>query len=132
MEDNGLFKQGWQWVQSKRHGYSGLRNSVSCFRDKAPIFFDRHWPMIFSNLRRLGSFHVAIVFTVECVIRGFQSVIGLGSASVVVIMWSCFLSLTSTSCLVYVLASMGVAWDTVHYFGYNPGLFIVGVFAILI
>ncbi|KAL1102906.1 hypothetical protein V6Z11_D05G399700 [Gossypium hirsutum] len=44
-------------------------------------------------------------------------------------MWSCFLSLTSMSCLLYVLLSMGAA---VQYLGYTPGLFIVGLFSILV
>ncbi|KAJ7981983.1 DnaJ-like subfamily C member 14 [Quillaja saponaria] len=56
----------------------------------------------------------------------------MGSAMLFIIMWSCFLSLTSMYCLVYVLLSMGVAGATVQYLGYTPGLFIVGLFAILI
>lgn len=133
MEDIGLFKQGWTWIQSKRHGYSSVRNLISCLRDKAAIFFDHHWPIVCSNLRKLGSFILVLFLRwKECVIRGFRSFIGLGSASLLVIMWSCFLSLTSMSCLVYVLVSMGVAGSAVQYLGYTPGLFIVGVFAILI
>lgn len=107
MEDIGLFKQGWTWIQSKRHGYSSVRNLISCLRDKAAIFFDHHWPIVCSNLRKLGSFILVLFLRwKECVIRGFRSFIGLGSASLLVIMWSCFLSLTSMSCLVYVLVSM--------------------------
>lgn len=68
----------------------------------------------------------------DCGVRGFRSFIGLGSAALLVIMWSCFLSLTSLSCLVYVLLSMGAAGIAVQYLGYTPGLFIVGLFAILI
>lgn len=52
--------------------------------------------------------------------------------ALLLIMWSCFLSLTSMSCLVYVLMSMGAAGAAVQYLGYTPGLFIVGLFAILI
>ncbi|KAK4386847.1 hypothetical protein Sango_2555300 [Sesamum angolense] len=63
---------------------------------------------------------------------GFRSFIGLGPAALLVIMWSCFLSLTSMSCLLYVLLSMGAAGVAVQYLGYTPGLFIVGLFAILI
>lgn len=65
-------------------------------------------------------------------VRGFKSFAGLGSAALLVIMWSCFISLTSMSCLVYVLLSMGAAGVAVQYLGYTPGLFIVGLFAILI
>ncbi|KAK1309020.1 hypothetical protein QJS10_CPA09g00730 [Acorus calamus] len=46
-------------------------------------------------------------------------------------MWCCFLSLTSTSCLVYVLLVLGAAGAAIRYLGYTSGLFIVGLFAIL-
>nr|KJB48596.1 hypothetical protein B456_008G076800 [Gossypium raimondii] len=65
-------------------------------------------------------------------LRGFQSCSRLGSASFLVIMWSCFLSLISVSCLLYVLLSMGAAGAAVQYLGYTPGLFIVGLFNILV
>ncbi|KAI4388227.1 hypothetical protein MLD38_000575 [Melastoma candidum] len=47
-------------------------------------------------------------------------------------MWSCFLSLTSSTCLGYVITSMGAAGAAVYYLGLTPGLFIAGLFAILI
>ncbi|KAG4149847.1 hypothetical protein ERO13_D05G358000v2, partial [Gossypium hirsutum] len=64
--------------------------------------------------------------------NGFQSCSRLGSASLLVIMWSCFLSLTSMSCLLYVLLSMLAFGAAVQYLGYTPGLFIVGLFSILV
>ncbi|KAI7742209.1 hypothetical protein M8C21_017765 [Ambrosia artemisiifolia] len=68
----------------------------------------------------------------DCVLRGVKSVFGLGTVALLIVIWSCFLSLTSFSCLLYVLVSMGAAGCAVHYLGYTPGLFIVGLFAILV
>ncbi|KAB2032615.1 hypothetical protein E1A91_D05G397000v1 [Gossypium mustelinum] len=67
---------------------------------------------------------LVLVYWIDCLVRGFQSCSRLGSASLLVIMWSCFLSLTSMSCLLYVLLS--------KYLGYTPGLFIVGLLGILV
>ncbi|XP_027170895.1 uncharacterized protein LOC113770585 isoform X1 [Coffea eugenioides] len=133
MEDIGLFKQVWKWLQSKKICYSVVRTTASCFRDKIGIFIERHWPMVCCACARLGRLMLLLLIRwKDCGVRGFRSFIGLGSAALLVIMWSCFLSLTSLSCLVYVLLSMGAAGIAVQYLGYTPGLFIVGLFAILI
>ncbi|KAI8007180.1 hypothetical protein LOK49_LG07G03606 [Camellia lanceoleosa] len=133
MEDIGLFKQGWKWLQSKRHCYPVARTAVICFRDKIGVFMERHWPMVCSGCARLGRILLLLlIYWRDCVLRGVRSFIGLGSVALLLIMWSCFLSLTSMSCLVYVLMSMGAAGAAVQYLGYTPGLFIVGLFAILI
>ncbi|OWM88535.1 hypothetical protein CDL15_Pgr002302 [Punica granatum] len=71
MEDIGLFKQGWKWIQSQKHACSRARNAASCFRDKADIFVERHWPV-------------------------------------------------------------GAAGAAIQYLGFTPGLFIAGLFAILV
>ncbi|XP_051124813.1 uncharacterized protein LOC127247129 isoform X2 [Andrographis paniculata] len=132
MEDIGLFNQGWKWLQSKAC-CSVSRAALSCLRDKIGIFMERHWPMVCCGCSKLGSsFLLLLVFWRNCVVSGFKSFIGLGSAALLIIMWSCFLSLTSMTCLLYVLLSMGAAGVTVQYLGYTPGLFIVGLFAILI
>ncbi|KHG25223.1 DnaJ subfamily C member 14 [Gossypium arboreum] len=105
MEDIGLYKQGWKWLKSQKHVYSKAKTAVGCFRDKMGLLIEKHWPMSCSRL---------------------------GSASLLVIMWSCFLSLTSMSCLLYLLLSMGAAGAAIQNLGYTPGLFIVGLFSILI
>ncbi|KAG6418883.1 hypothetical protein SASPL_121089 [Salvia splendens] len=132
MEDIVLFSQGWKWLQSK-DCYSVVRTTASCLRDKIGIFKERHWPMVFCGCAKFGrALLFLLVYWKKCCISGFQSFAGLGSAALLVIMWSCFLSLTSMSCLLYVLLSMGVAAAAVQYLGYTPGFFIVGLFAILI
>ncbi|KAK1280641.1 Chaperone protein dnaJ 15 [Acorus gramineus] len=68
----------------------------------------------------------------DCAARGVGSLVRFGPVALFLVMWSCLLSLTSMSCLVYVLLVLGAAGATIHYLGYTPGLFIVGLFAILI
>ncbi|KAL7088257.1 hypothetical protein ACP275_13G116700 [Erythranthe tilingii] len=132
MEDIGLFNQGLKWLQSK-DSYSVVRNTTSCLRDKIGIFMDRHWPMVCCGCAKFGKgLLFLLVYWKNCSISGLKSFVGLGSAALLVIMWSCFLSLTSMSCLLYVLLSMGAAGVAVQYLGYTPGLFIVGLFAILV
>ncbi|XP_019425625.1 PREDICTED: uncharacterized protein LOC109334352 isoform X2 [Lupinus angustifolius] len=133
MEDIGLFKQGWQWLWSQKDTCCHARTAATCFRDKTAMFIERHWPLVCSGCSRLGSLlKLSLIFWKDSALRGFQSVISFGSVMLLLIMWSCFLSLTSMYCLVYVLVSMGVAGVAVQYLGYTPGIFIVGLFAILI
>ena len=107
MEDIGLFKQGWKWLQSQKHIYSRARTWASNGRDKVEVFMERHWPTVCRGFARLGRFLCfLLLYWKNCIIRGFHSFAGLGSAALLLIMWSCFLSLTSISCLVYVLLSM--------------------------
>ncbi|KAL2943531.1 Chaperone protein DnaJ [Bienertia sinuspersici] len=133
MEDIGLVQQGFQWVQSQKHVCSLARTTASCLRDRVWIAIDRHWPNVCNGCKNLWTFVVlVVVYWKDSFFRGFKSLIGLQSAALLVIMWSCFLSLTSISCLVYVLISMVAAGVAVQYLGYTPGIFIVGLFAILI
>ncbi|KAK6934792.1 DnaJ domain [Dillenia turbinata] len=130
--DIGLVKQGWKWVQSRKNGYLCVLGSVTSLRDKIATFIERHWPMVCSGCGRLGTFLlVLLLHWRDSVGRGFRSLVQLGSVALLLIMWSCFLSLTSMSCLVYVILSMGAAGIAVQNLGYTPGLFIVGLFAIL-
>ncbi|XP_042501972.1 uncharacterized protein LOC122079507 isoform X2 [Macadamia integrifolia] len=132
MEDIGLFKQGWKWLQSQKHVYSSARTAVSSFRDKIVFLIDRHWPMVCSGCVKTGKCLLTLLLKwKDCIIQGFGSMLSLRSAALLVIMWSCFLSLTSISCLVYVLLSLGAAGAAVRYLGYTPGLFIVGLVCIL-
>ncbi|XP_010537768.1 PREDICTED: uncharacterized protein LOC104812347 [Tarenaya hassleriana] len=133
MEDIGLVKQGWQWLQSQKHVYCHACTAVRCVGEKTGALVERHWPLVCSGCGKLlGLFRLSLVYWKDCILRGFQSSAKLGSAALLVIMWSCFLSLTSISCLVYVLISMGTAGAIVLYLGCTPGLFIVGLFGILI
>ncbi|TQD72890.1 hypothetical protein C1H46_041576 [Malus baccata] len=133
MEDIGLFRQAWKWLQSQKHIYSRLRTAMGGCGDKIGMFVERHWPTVCSGCARTGRLLILLlIYWWDCVVRGFRSFIGLGSAALLLITWSCFLSLTSISCVVYVLLSMGAAGAAVQYLGYTPGLFIVGIFAILI
>ncbi|KAK4341980.1 hypothetical protein RND71_037796 [Anisodus tanguticus] len=133
MEDIGLFKQGWMWLQSKKDCYCVVRTAAGCFRDKIGIFNERIWPIVCCGCAKLGKvLFILFRYWNDCLVRGCQSFVGLGSTALLLIMWSCFLSLTSMSCLVYVLISMGAAGAAVQYLGCTPGLFIVGLFAILV
>ncbi|XP_065861699.1 uncharacterized protein [Euphorbia lathyris] len=133
MEDIGLVKQGWKWLQTQKNACSRVNTAALCLRDKIGYFIDRHWPMVCNGFVRFGQLvSFLLIYWKDCFLRGSQSTIKLGSAALLFILWSCFLSLTSMSCLVYVLLSMGAAGAAVRYLGYTPGLFIVGLFAILI
>ncbi|BAT93293.1 hypothetical protein LR48_Vigan05g019200 [Vigna angularis] len=133
MEDIGLFKQCWQWFRSHKVAGWRARTVVTCCRDRIAMFFERHWPMVCRGCSRFGSLlRLSLIFWKDSALRGFQSFIKFGPVMLLLIMWSCFLSLTSMYCLVYVLVSMGVAGVAIQYLGYTPGLFIVGLFAILI
>ncbi|CAI9769464.1 unnamed protein product [Fraxinus pennsylvanica] len=106
MEDIGLFNQGWKWLQSK-DCYCVASTAASCSRDKMGIFMERHWPMVccgYARFRRGLLF--LLVYWKNCFVIGFQSFIRLGSASLLVIVWSFFLSLTSMSGILYVVLSM--------------------------
>ncbi|KAM3396477.1 hypothetical protein P3S68_005483 [Capsicum galapagoense] len=133
MEDIGLFKQAWMWLQSKKDCYSVVRTAAGCFRDKVGIFNERIWPIVCCGFAKLGKLlFILFRYWKDCLVRGCRSFLALGSAALLLIMWSCFLSLTSMSCLVYVLLSMGAAGAAVQYLGCTPGLFIVGLFGILV
>lgn len=107
MEDIGLFKQGWKWVQSKSNNYSAVKTAAGGFRDKIGKFMERHWPMVCSGCTKFWRLVLLVLRKwKDSTVRGFRSIIELGSAALLIIMWSCFLSLTSMTCLVYVLLSM--------------------------
>lgn len=107
MEDIGLFKQGWQWLRSQKDACWRARTVVVRCRDRTAMFIERHWPMVCSGCSKLGSLlRLSLIYWKDSAIRGFQSFIRFGSVMLLLIMWSCFLSLTSMYCLAYVLVSM--------------------------
>ncbi|XP_010923687.1 uncharacterized protein [Elaeis guineensis] len=128
MEDVGLFKQGWVWFRCQKQEFVGTQVAPSCARDKLVFLIDRHWPVVCSWSINAGKFLLMLLVQWKyCVVRGFWSLISLGSAALFVIMWSCFLSLTPISCVVYVLLSLGAAGAAIHCLGHTPGLFIAGL-----
>lgn len=107
MEDIRLVKQGWKWLRSQKDACLRARIALGRCKDKIGVFLERHWPTVCTGTVRLGSLlHFLLLQWSDCFIRGFRSLIALGSAALLLIMWSCFLSLTSISCLVLVLLSM--------------------------
>lgn len=95
------------WLQSKKDCYSVVRTAAGCFRDKVGIFNERIWPIVCCGCAILGKLlFILFRYWKDCLVRGCKSFFALGSAALLLIMWSCFLSLTSLSCLVYVLLSM--------------------------
>ncbi|KAM7251718.1 hypothetical protein ACFE04_023601 [Oxalis oulophora] len=133
MEDIGLVQQAWKWLQSQKGACLHTKTLIGCFKDKMGVFMERHWPVVCGGFMKLcGLLGLLLLYWKDSFVRGFRSVFKLGSASLLLIMWSFFLSLTSMSCLVYVLLSMGAAGAAVQYLGYTPGIFIVGLFGILV
>lgn len=134
MEDIVLFKQGCKWLLSESHCYTvAAMKTACCFRDKIGISIARHWPSVCHGCSTLAKLlWYSLIRWKDCFVRGSRSLFGLGTAALLVIIWSCFLSLTSMSCLFCVLLSMGVAACAIHYLGHTPGIFIVGLFSILI
>ncbi|XP_058099680.1 uncharacterized protein LOC131244027 [Magnolia sinica] len=132
MEDMRLFKQGWKWLHSQKHVFLGTQTAASCFKDRIVSLVDRHWPMVYSRIVQMGKFLLLLLLQWrDCVVRGCRSLLRLGSTTLFVVVWSCFLSFTSTTCLVYVLLILGAAGAAIRYLGYTSGLFIVGLFGIL-
>ncbi|KAK4804380.1 hypothetical protein SAY86_004197 [Trapa natans] len=133
MGDICLFRQGMKWIQSQKRICSRARNAALYFRDKTGLFVESHWPVFCCWCSRLGKFLLhLLLYWRDCVWRGSRSVAGFGPAALLVIMWSCFLSLTSMACLIYVVISMGAAGAAIQFLGFTPGLFIAGLFAILV
>ncbi|KAI3755963.1 hypothetical protein L1987_55774 [Smallanthus sonchifolius] len=129
MEDIMLFKPGWRWVLSETQFYTAVK-AVCGFKDTVAGSVARHWPSVCYVCSTLAKDFV--VRWKDCCVRGSRSLFGLGTAALLVIIWSCFISFTSMSCLLYVLLCMGAAACAIHYLGHTPGVFIVGLIAILV
>ncbi|XP_076949034.1 uncharacterized protein LOC143621511 [Bidens hawaiensis] len=132
MEDIMMFKPVLKWVLSETHCYSAIK-FASCFKDTVAGSIARHWPGVCRGCETLVK--ILWWFMVrwkECMVRGSRSLCGLGTAALLVIIWSCFLGLTSMSCLLCVVLCMGAAACAIHYLGHTPGVFIVGLIAILV
>lgn len=134
MGDIGLFSQGWNCLESQKQAFVGAQAALCCVRDRLIFLVDRHWPLVSRWSMNLGKFLFKLIWLWrDCVVRGFKSLLtGLGLTVLFVIVWSCFLSLASTACLLYVLISLGAAGASIYFLGYTPGLFIAGLFGVLI
>ncbi|GJM95156.1 hypothetical protein PR202_ga11864 [Eleusine coracana subsp. coracana] len=133
MTDLGLWKQGWMWVLSQKHILAWAHTAACGSREQLAFLVDRHWPAV--SRACVSSSRLALAALQQwrgCVARGLLAVASLGPAAVFVILWSCFVCMTSPACALYALLSLGAAGAVIHYMGYTPGLFIVGLFGILI
>ncbi|CAN6454577.1 unnamed protein product [Victoria cruziana] len=129
MRDIELFNDGFRWVRSQKNVVQAFLRRL---REGVAALADRHGPIFCRWCSQLGKFLLFLLLQWrDCTLRGIGSLLGLRSAALFVIIWSCFLSLTSISCLLYVVVVLGAAGVTVRYLGYTPGLFIVGLFGIL-
>ncbi|WOK91711.1 hypothetical protein Cni_G00402 [Canna indica] len=133
MGSEGLFKQGWAWVQSQKQAFASLRVAAGYSRDKVVFLSHRHWPLVCRWCVAAGRllFRLLLHWR-DCAVGGLKSLFTLGSTALFVILWSCFLCLASSTSIVYVLLSLGAAAAAIHHLGFTPGLLIVGHSAILI
>ena len=78
-----MFKQGWKWLQTHKHVCSKTKTIVGCCRDKMGLLMESRGRgcVKFWKCSRL-----ILVHWKDCVVRGFQSCIKLGSNSLLVIM----------------------------------------------
>ncbi|KVI10282.1 hypothetical protein Ccrd_011329 [Cynara cardunculus var. scolymus] len=134
MGDIGVLNQGWKWLLKESLWCSiAAKKTVCGFRDTIGVFTRQHWPNVCYGFGKLGKVLCFLMIRwKDCFIRGCGSLFGLGTAALLVIIWSCFLSLTSMSCLLYLLLGMGTAGCAVCYLGFTPGLLVVGLFSLLV
>ncbi|RRT36302.1 hypothetical protein B296_00058031 [Ensete ventricosum] len=129
----GLFKQGWKWIQSQKQAFVSVQVAVICVGEKLVLLINRHLPLVCNWCMVAGRLLFRFMLQwKDCVLGGLRSLFTLGPAALFVILWSCFLSLTSTTFLVCMLLSLGAAATAVHYLGFTPGLLMVGLYGILI
>ncbi|CAA6671795.1 unnamed protein product [Spirodela intermedia] len=113
--------------EAGRHGCPADRKL-----QQARIYPGSLWPSICHCCLRLWGLLLTLLrLWSDCVARGIWSLIALGITTLFVILWSLFLCLTSTFCLVYALLILGAACATIRHLGYTPGLFLVGLLGIL-
>ncbi|RRT43607.1 hypothetical protein GW17_00038377 [Ensete ventricosum] len=102
-----LFKQGWKWVQSRKQALVFVRVAASWAGEKLVLLIDRHWPLVYSWCTVAGRFLFRLILQWrDCFVGGLRSLFTLGSAALFLILWSCFLCLTSMTSLFYMLLSL--------------------------
>ncbi|CAH1453006.1 unnamed protein product [Lactuca virosa] len=104
MEKFGVFNEDWKWLLLESLCCSVAANkTTSGFSG----FIRRNWPNVCYAFGRLGNLLCfSMIQWKDCLLHGCKSVFDLGTAALFIIIWSCFLSLTSMSCLLYILLSM--------------------------
>lgn len=107
MEDIGLFRQGWKWVQSRKYLFFPTRAAIRRSRDRIALFSDRHWPLFSRWCLVSGNFLLALLLQWKAsIVNGSASLLRLGPAALFVTLWSSFLgsaSLSSLVCLLLIL-----------------------------
>jgi hypothetical protein len=99
MADLGLWSQGWAWVLSQKH----LVAWAGCGR----ALVDRHWPAVARACA--SSSRLALEALRQwrgCAARGVLALASLGPAAVFVVLWSCFVCMTSPACALYALLAL--------------------------
>ncbi|PKA66024.1 hypothetical protein AXF42_Ash010433 [Apostasia shenzhenica] len=125
--------QGWNWIHSQKLPFAETQVALSCIRDWLIFLIDRHGPLVVRWCVDFGKLILRLLLLWrDCLVRSFRSLISLGATALFLIIWSFFLSLTSTACLVYVLVSMGAAGVAIFFLGYTSGLLIIVFFGILV
>ncbi|PKA45761.1 hypothetical protein AXF42_Ash018312 [Apostasia shenzhenica] len=133
MGDVGFLRRALKWLKFQKQTTVGTQVAVSCFRERFVFLIDRYSPQVSRWSMNFGKLIFRLMLRWrDCVVRGFKTPVSLGSTALFVSLWSCFLILTSTACLVYVLLSLGAAVAFVTIFGHTTELFIVGLFGLLI
>ena len=71
------------------------------------VYIRRHWPNVCYGFENSGKLLCLLMIKwIDCFARGCESLFDLSTAALFVIAWSCFLGLTSMSCLLYLLLIM--------------------------
>uniref|UniRef100_A0A0D9Y1C9 J domain-containing protein n=1 Tax=Leersia perrieri TaxID=77586 RepID=A0A0D9Y1C9_9ORYZ len=123
MADLGLWKQAWGWVLSQKHILTWAHMAASGGTERLAFLVDRHWPAVSRTCVSSGRLVLAALRQWRgCAARGILEMASLGPASVFVILWSCFVCMTSPACALYAL---GAAGAVIHYMGYTPGMLLI-------
>lgn len=95
-------KQGRRWSQARKLAAAGAQLTETC--NKLVVVMGHLWPSICRCCLRLWGLLLTLLrLWSDCVARGLWSLVALGITTFFVILWSLFLCLTSTFCLVYAL-----------------------------
>ncbi|RZR74096.1 hypothetical protein BHM03_00032162 [Ensete ventricosum] len=102
-----LFKQGCVWVQFQKQDFVSGRVAASHAVEKLMTLIDRHWPLVYSWCTMVAMFLFRLLLRWRgCVARGLSSLFTLGTTALLVILWSCFVCLTSMTSVVYAILSL--------------------------
>jgi DnaJ homolog subfamily C member 14 len=107
MGDIGLLKQGWRWFHSQKKFLMTIHALMCGLKEKLGFLIDRHWPFVWTGCIHFPRLLVSVLLQWrDCVVRGIMSLVSLGSVSLFVILWSCFLCLSTTASVLYAHLSL--------------------------